>query len=108
MKRARREERFIRVRLGRVIRDIRRKVWDNEALSGLLSQALSKAGIIQKQQRNRQEKRDSWHAPEVERIGKVKAAKPYEFGCKVSVSTHINSAPGGHVVLHIGALHGRP
>ena len=41
-------------------------------------------------------------------IGKGKADKPYEFGCKVSVTTSINPAPGGHFVLHTQALHGRP
>ena len=44
----------------------------------------------------------------VECIGKGKADKPYEFGCKVSISTHINRAPAGYFVLHAQALHGRP
>jgi IS5 family transposase len=50
----------------------------------------------------------SWHAPETECIGKGKAHKPYEFGCKVSVTTNVNPARGGHFVLHIGALHKNP
>ncbi len=50
----------------------------------------------------------SWHAPETECIGKGKAHKPYEFGCKVSVTTNVNPARGGHFVLHIGALHQNP
>ena len=48
------------------------------------------------------------HAPEVECIAKGKAHKPYEFGCKVSVATTNASAPGGHFVLHIAALHDNP
>jgi len=50
----------------------------------------------------------AWHAPEVECIGKGKAHKPYEFGVKVSFMTNVNSAPGGHFILHAKALPGRP
>lgn len=49
-----------------------------------------------------------WHAPEVECISKGKAHKPYEFGCKVSLTTTINPSLAGHFVLHTEALHGRP
>jgi IS5 family transposase len=108
LKRAKREEQFIRVRLGRVIRDISRKIQGNDALQAVFSEPLSKALTIQKQQRHSKHKLYSWHAPETECIGKGKAHKPYEFGCKVSVTTHVNAAPGGHFVLQIGALHGNP
>ncbi len=47
-------------------------------------------------------------APEVECIGKGKARKPWEFGCKVSLATHMKPAKGGHFILHAQALHGRP
>ena len=53
-------------------------------------------------------KRYSWHAPEVECISKGKADKPYEFGCKVSITTKVNRAPGGHFVLHAQSFHDRP
>jgi len=108
MKRAKRQERFIQIRLGRVIRDIRRKTADSSKLKESFSLALKNATVLQKQTRTSKEKRYSWHAPEVECIGKGKVAKPYEFGCKVSVTTSINPAPAGHFVLHITALHGRP
>lgn len=108
MKRAKREDQFIRVRLGRVIRDIARKIQGNDDLQAIFSAPLLKAITIQQQQRHSKEKIYSWHAPETECIGKGKAHKPYEFGCKVSVTTNVNAAPGGHFVLHIGALHGRP
>ena len=39
---------------------------------------------------------------------KNKGAGHYEFGCKVSVTTTINPAPGGHFVLHASGFHGRP
>jgi IS5 family transposase len=50
----------------------------------------------------------SLHAPEVECIGKGKAHKPYEFGCKVTVATTNARSPGGQFVTHIDALHGNP
>lgn len=108
MKRAKREDQFIRVRLGRVIRDITRKIQGNEEVQEKLSASLLKALRIQKQQRHSKEKIYSWHAPETECIGKGKAHKPYEFGCKVSVTTNVNTAPGGHFVLHVSALHDNP
>ncbi len=108
MKRAKGQEQFIRVRLGRVIRNIRRKIAGNSGLIEIFNPSLNRASTIRHQQRHSKDKIYSWHAPEVECIGKGKAAKPYEFGCKVSVMTSINSAPRGHFVLHISALHGRP
>ena len=50
----------------------------------------------------------SLHAPEVECIGKGKAHKPYEFGCKVSIATTNRRAAGGQFVLHAKAFHGNP
>ena len=44
----------------------------------------------------------------MECIGKGKARKPYEFGCKVSVTTTNARSPGGMFVLHAGAFHGNP
>ena len=50
----------------------------------------------------------SFHAPEVECIGKGKASAPYEFGVKASVVTTNARAPGGQFVLHAKALPGNP
>ncbi len=50
----------------------------------------------------------SFHAPEVECIGKGKANAPYEFGVKVSVTTTNARAKGGQFVLHAKALPGNP
>jgi hypothetical protein len=61
-----------------------------------------------------QQRRDPWpkvyslHAPEVECIGKGKAAKPHEFGCKVAVATTNRRTAARQFVLHIEALHGSP
>ena len=50
----------------------------------------------------------SLHAPAVECIGKGKAHKPYEFGCKVSVAATNSRPPGGQFVAHVKAFHGNP
>ena len=50
----------------------------------------------------------SFHAPEVECIGKGKAAAPYEFGVKVSVVTTNARSPGGQFVLNATAMPGNP
>jgi IS5 family transposase len=108
-KRAGRELRFLRTRLGRLIRDIRRKTADDEGLREAFAVALSRADQVRHQrQRQRGWKLYSLHAPEVECIGKGKARAPYEFGCKVSIATPVTKPKGGQFVLHAAALHGNP
>jgi len=63
---------------------------------------------IRKKQRQRGWKLYSFHAPEVECIGKSKAAAPYEFGVKASIVTNNRRAPGGLFVLHARALPDNP
>jgi IS5 family transposase len=60
--------------------------------------------IRSQQQRQRGWKLYSFHAPEVECIGKGKASAPYEFGVKASIVTTNARAPGGQFVLHARAL----
>ena len=101
--------RFLRTRLGRLVRDIRRKTAHDAELRQAFAIALSRADQIRRQkQRQRGWKLYSWHAPEVECIGKGKARAPYEFGCKVSVTTPVTKPRGGQFVLHAKALHGNP
>jgi len=108
-KRAEGRLKFLRTRLGRLIRDVRRKTADDPALSEALAVPLSRAMQIRKQkQRQRGWKLYSWHAPEVECIGKGKARAPYEFGCKVSITTTNKRCKGGQFVLHAKAFHGNP
>ena len=108
-KRARRELKFLRTRLGRVIRDIRRKIEGDPALEDRFSPLLDLALRVRHQeQRQRGPKVYSLHAPEVECIGKGKARAPYEFGCKVSIVTPVTAPKGGQFVLHAKALHGNP
>jgi transposase, IS5 family len=82
-KRARRELKFLRIRLGRVIRDIRRKIAGNATLQDRFADLLALAMRVRFQDhRQRGPKVYALHAPEVECIGKGKARAPYEFGCK--------------------------
>ena len=108
-KRANKALRTLRTQLGRVIRDIRRKIGDDEVLNAAFAMPLSLANRVREQrQRQRGQKVYSLHAPEVECIGKGKAHKPYEFGVKVSVATPIQRSKGGQFVAHIKALPGAP
>jgi transposase, IS5 family len=108
-KRARRMLRFLRTRLGRLIRDIGRKIEGERELEALFIPLLGLASQVRHQdQRRRGPKVYALHAPEVECIGKGKARAPYEFGCKVSVVTPVTSPRGGQFVLHAKALHGNP
>ncbi len=108
-KRHHRQLRILRSRLGRIIRDIRRKIEGQAALENALALPLSRASQIRsQQQRQRGWKLYSFHAPEVECIGKGKAAAPYEFGVKASIVTNNRRAPGGLFVLHARALPDNP
>lgn len=111
MKRAKREQKFLRVRCKRLIRDIRRKSEGKDipmAAAITLDAALRKASRIANQKRGDKGYLYSWHAPEVECISKGKARAPYEFGCKVSIATNLKPARGGQFILHAQALHGNP
>ena len=108
-KRHRRELRILRSRLGRIIRDIRRKIAGNADIEAVFQWPLARANQIRsQQQRQRGWKLYSFHAPEVECIGKGKASAPYEFGVKASIVTTNARAPGGQFVLHAKALPGNP
>src|SRR6266446_4424791 len=100
-KRARRQLKFLRTRLGRIIRDISRKIEGNTALEDRFGPLLDLASRVRHQgQRQRGPKVYSLHAPEVECVGKGKARAPYEFGCKVSIATPVTAPKSGQFVLH--------
>ncbi|MGY2890953.1 hypothetical protein ACVIHI_008067 [Bradyrhizobium sp. USDA 4524] len=108
-KRARRQLKFLRTRLGRIIRDIRRKIDGDTVLEARFGPLLGLAQQVRSQdQHQRGPKVYALHAPEVECIGKGKARAPYEFGCKVSIATPVTSPKGGQFVVHAKALHGNP
>jgi transposase, IS5 family len=67
--------RLLRIRLGRIVRDIRRKIAGKADLEALFEWPLARANQIRsQQQRQRGWKLYSFHAPEVECIGKGKAS----------------------------------
>lgn len=104
IKRAKREVRKLKTFLGRVTRDITRRIAGDEALRQAFSDLLTKASRLLEQTKDSKKKLYSIHAPEVECIAKGKVHKKYEFGNKASfVST---SAEG----FQLGALgvHGNP
>ncbi len=108
-KRMNKQIKFLRSRLGRLTRDIAGKIGDDAALRKVFAIPLTKARQIRRQQqRQRGWKLYSWHAPEVECIGKGKAHRPYEFGVKVSIATTNRRCKGGQFVLHAKAFPGNP
>ena len=108
-KRANKALRKLKTYLGRVIRDISRKIRGDKALEKAFAWTLSRAKRVREQNRHqRGQKIYSLHAPEVECIGKGKAHKPYEFGVKVSVATPLHRSKGGQFVVHAKSLPGNP
>ncbi len=108
-KRRNRMLKILHTRLGRLARDIRRKIAGDPWLQEMFAIPLSQADQLHLQYRRlRGRKLYSLHASEVECIGKGKARAPYEFGCKVSVATPVTKPRGGQFVLHAKALHGNP
>ena len=108
-KRAKRQLKKLRTYLGRVMRDVRRKIGGSAVLEEKFTKLLALAKRVHEQQpRQRGPKVYSLHAPEVECIGKGKAHRPYEFGVKVSVATTLSHARGGQFVMHVKALPGNP
>lgn len=101
LKRSRKMTRKLKTYLGRVYRDIERKVPEPDEE---LKELLTLAGRLLVQKQKDKNKLYSIHAPEVECISKGKAHKRYEFGCKVSMVTSAKS----NWILGIGALHGNP
>jgi IS5 family transposase len=96
--------------LGRVIRDIARKIDGDVWLEHMVFGPVLRLARRVREQRARQRGRKvySLHAPEVECIGKGKAHRPYEFGVKVSLATTLRRAAGGQFVTHAKALPGNP
>jgi IS5 family transposase len=108
-KRANRALRTLHTYLGRVTRDIARRIKGNAPLTEAFGMALMLARRVREQRQNqRGPKVYSLHAPEVECIGKGKAHRPYEFGVKVSIATTLQRSRGGQFIAHVKALPGNP
>jgi len=104
MKRAIKQRSKLKTYLGRIKRDIERKISGNDYLKNIFDPTLEIIGKLLIQEKNSKNKIYSIHEPFVECISKGKAHKKYEFGCKASiVITHKEG-----FVLSLEALHGNP
>ena len=104
MKRSRKEVKKLKTYLGRVARDIERKVFGNTELEKQFAPLLEMGHRLLQQKRTDSNKLYSLHAPEVECIAKGKVHKRYEFGCKVSITTTSKD----NFVVGAQAFHGNP
>ena len=104
MRRMRRELKRLKTYLGRVYRDVARKVAEDEGLAVRFARLLGLTERLLTQERTSKNKLYSLHAPEVVCIAKGKAHRPYEFGSKVAVA--VTNREG--FVLASKALEGNP
>jgi transposase, IS5 family len=108
---AERVVRRMRTWLGRLARDIARKIAGAaEAVRATFATPLDRIAQLLRQRREDRgrEKIYALHAPEVECIGKGKARTRFEFGCKISLATTNRTAPGGQFVIGARTLPGNP
>ena len=107
---AERQVRRLRAWLGRLFRDIGRKIAGDEQAMAAFAGPLGLIGRLLRQRREDRgrDKLYSLHAPEVECIGKGKAQVRFGFGVKVSLATTNAVAPGGQFVLGARSLPGNP
>jgi IS5 family transposase len=101
----------MRTWLGRLVRDIIRKIGGAaEAVRAAFAMPLERISRLLRQRREDRgrDKIYALHAPEVECIGKGKARTRFEFGCKVSLATTNRPAPGGQFVIGARTLPGNP
>ncbi len=100
--------RKLRTWLGRLIRDIERKIAGNGVTEAQFATVLERSRTIFEQKKTDKNKLYALHAPEVECIGKGKARTRYEFGVKTSIATINEKAKGGQFVVGSQALPGNP
>jgi len=107
---AERQVRRLRTWLGRLFRDIGRRIAGDAAAEAAFAGPLALIARLLRQRREDRgrDKLYSLHAPEVECIGKGKSHARFEFGVKVSLATTNAVAPGGQFVLGARALPGNP
>jgi IS5 family transposase len=104
MRRMRRELKRLKTYLGRVYRDVARKVAADDVLLRRFAPLLGLTERLLRQERTSKNKLYSLHAPEVVCIAKGKAHRPYEFGSKVALA--VTNREG--FVLASKALKGNP
>jgi transposase, IS5 family len=104
MRRARREIRRLKTFLGRVARDVGRKIAERPGVARHFALPLARVARLLTQQKSDHGKLYALHAPEVECLAKGKAHKRYEFGVKVSVAATNREG----LILGMMALPGNP
>lgn len=107
-KQAMRWVRRLRTWLGRLDRDIGRKIAGNEALEAAFALARERVAKILTQKPDSTDKLYALHAPEVECIAKGKARTRYEFGVKTSIAVTNARTAGGQFIVGMRALPGNP
>jgi IS5 family transposase len=100
--------RKLRTFLGRLIRDVARKIGDDPAREAIFAETLERARRIHGQRPGDADKLYAFHAPEVECIARGKARARYEFGVKTSFAVTNARGPGGQFVLGARTLPGNP
>ena len=103
-----RHVRRLRTFLGRLYRDVGRKIAGEAELERAFATARDRIARLLAQRPQDKDKLYALHAPEVECIGKGKARVRYEFGVKLGVAATNARAPGGQFVLGVRALPGNP
>ena len=102
MKRSAKMVKKLKTYLGRVDRDVRRKV--GATPSANMRHLLDLSSRLLSQEKHSKNKLYSLHEPDVECISKGKVHKRYEFGCKVGIV----SSSSNNWVLGVKAFHGNP
>lgn len=104
IRKAQKEKKKLKTYLGRIFRDVKRKITSNSLLEKKFEPLMNKITKLLQQKIDDKDKIYSLHEPEVSCIAKGKLHKKYEFGSKVSlVVTHREG-----LVLSSMALKGNP
>jgi len=103
-RRMRRALKQLRTYLGRVFRDVGRKIAGNTALAAKFARLLGLVERLMAQKPKDKDKLYALHAPEVVCIAKGKARTPYEFGAKIGIA--VTNREG--LVLAAKAFAGNP
>lgn len=107
-KQAMRWVRKLRTWLGRLDRDIGRKIAGNDALEAAFAETRERVARILAQRSGDTDKLYAFHAPEVECIAKGKVRTKYEFGVKTSIAVTNARTAGGQFIVGMQALPGNP
>ena len=107
-KQAMRWVRKMRTWLGRLDRDIGRKIAGNATLEAAFAVPRERIARVLTQKAGDADKLYALHAPEVECIAKGKARTRYEFGVKTSIAVTNARTAGGQFIVGMQALPGSP